>query len=92
VIEAGCHCRPVLGAILGWAEVDESKAVVLVVISQECQAVIAMLHPRLEYACVPVDHLVVAVGVEHDVSKFAGRNHGNLPKMPFASGGIWTGA
>jgi hypothetical protein len=49
MIEAGCHCSRFLKAILGGAEVDESKPVMLVVIGQECQAVVAMLHPRLKY-------------------------------------------
>ena len=79
MIEAGCHRRSFLGDVLGWAKVDEGKAMVLVVISQECQAAIAMLHPRLKYPCVPVDHFVVAVGVENDVSEFAGCNHAGLP-------------
>src|SRR5262245_15804001 len=78
VIEAGCRRRLFVRVIFCRAEVDESEAVVLVVIGQEGQSVVAVLYARLENPCVPVDHLLETVGVQGDVSELAWRGHGSL--------------
>src|SRR5215475_4336268 len=47
----------------------------LVVISDEAESNVTMLNPGFENFLIPLDHLVVAMSLVHDVTESAGRGH-----------------